>query len=106
MAQVYDKEKQLFREVAPTVEGALPGVEVLALELVGPERFVVFVDHPEGVDHALCERVTHILRPYLREFAIDVSSPGIERPLRRPEHFRNAIEIGRASCRERVCSTV
>jgi ribosome maturation factor RimP len=91
MAEVYDKEKQLFREVAPTVEGALPGVEVLALELVGPERFVVFVDHPGGVDHALCERVTNVLRSYLRDWSIDVSSPGTERPLRKPAHFERAV---------------
>ena len=91
MAEVHDKERRLFREVAPTVERALPGVEVLALELAGPERFVVFVDHPEGVDHALCERVTDVLRPYLREYAVDVSSPGIERPLRKPAHFERAV---------------
>lgn len=91
MAEVHDKERQLFREVAPAIEQALPGVEVLALELTGPERFVVFVDHPGGVDHALCERVTHVLRPYLREFAIDVSSPGSERPLRKPAHFERAV---------------
>jgi ribosome maturation factor RimP len=91
MAEVHDRERRLFREVAPTVERALPGVEVLALELAGPERFVVFVDHPEGVDHALCERVTNVLRPYLREYAVDVSSPGIERPLRTPAHFERAV---------------
>jgi ribosome maturation factor RimP len=49
------------------------------------------VDHAEGVDHALCARVTDVLRDYLREYAIDVSSPGIERPVRTPEHFRSAI---------------
>ena len=91
MAEVHDKERKLYREVAPTVESAIPGVEVLALELAGPERFVVFVDHPEGVDHALCERVTNVLRPYLRDWAIDVSSPGTERPLRKPAHFERAV---------------
>jgi hypothetical protein len=69
----------------------LPGVEVLAVELSAPDRFTVFVDHAEGVDHALCARVTDALRGYLGEYAVEVSSPGIERPLRRPEHFRNAV---------------
>ena len=91
MAEVHDKERRLYREVAPTVEQALPGVEVLALELAGPERFVVFVDHPRGVDHALCERVTDVLRPYLRDYAVDVSSPGTEPPLRKPAHFERAV---------------
>ena len=91
MTNVYDKERSLYREVAARVESGLPGVEVLAVELAGPERFTVFVDHPQGVDHALCERVTDALRHYLREYSVDVSSPGLERPLRRREHFRNVV---------------
>jgi ribosome maturation factor RimP len=88
---LYDKERSLYREVASRVERSLPGVEVLALELSGPERFTVFVDHPNGVDHALCERVTDVLRGYLDEYAIDVSSPGTEPPLRRRPHFERAV---------------
>ena len=66
------------REIARSVESALPGVEVLALELKGKERFCVFVDHPKGVDHALCERVTAVLRPYLDTYSVEVSSPGFD----------------------------
>jgi ribosome maturation factor RimP len=91
MAQVHQKERQLTREVSQTVEQGLPGVEVLAVELSGPERFTVYIDHPTGVDHALCERVTGLLRGYLDRYTVDVSSPGIERPLRTPAHFRNAV---------------
>jgi ribosome maturation factor RimP len=91
MPDVHEKEKTLFREIAPQVERAIPGVEVLALELSGPERFTVYIDHPQQVDHALCARVTDVLRPYLREYTVDVSSPGIERPLRTPAHFERAI---------------
>jgi ribosome maturation factor RimP len=87
----YEKERTLQRQIAGEVEPVLPGVEVLAVELSGPERFTVYVDHAEGVDHDLCARVTDVLREYLREYAIDVSSPGLERPLRKPEHFRNAV---------------
>jgi ribosome maturation factor RimP len=81
----------LQREITQTVEPALPGVEVLAVELSGPERFTVFVDHPQGVDHALCARVTDVLRGYLTRYTVDVSSPGLERPLRKPAHFRNIL---------------
>ena len=91
MADVYDKEKTLLREITPKVEGAIPGVEVLALELSGPERFTVYIDHPQRVDHALCERVTDVLRPYLQQYTVDVSSPGIERPLRTPAHFQRVV---------------
>jgi ribosome maturation factor RimP len=88
---LYDKERSLYREVASHVERSLPGVEVLAVELSGPERFTVFVDHPKGVDHGLCERVTEVLRGYLDRYAIDVSSPGTEPPLRRRPHFERAV---------------
>jgi ribosome maturation factor RimP len=86
-----EKEKELYREVSRTVSSALPGVEVLALEITGRERFCVYVDQTGGVDHALCERVSSVLRPYLERYAIEVSSPGIERPLRTREHFERAI---------------
>ena len=91
MAGTHEKERQLAREIAPKVERAVPGTEVLAVELTSPERFTVYVDHIQGVDHALCERVTSVLGDYLREYSIDVSSPGVERPLRKPAHFRNAV---------------
>src|SRR5215210_9353615 len=91
MAELYDKEKSLYREVAPRVERSVPGVEVLALEFSGPERFTLFIDHPQGVDHALCERVTNVLRDYLNEFSVDVSSPGTKPPLREPRHFERVV---------------
>jgi ribosome maturation factor RimP len=91
LTQVHDRERQLTREVSRTVEQGLPGVEVLAVELAGPERFTVFIDHPTGVDHALCERVTNLLRGYLDRYTVDVSSPGFDRPLRKPAHFRNVV---------------
>src|SRR5438874_11790023 len=91
MQDVRQTEKTLQREVIQKVESGLPGVEVLALELVSPQRFCVYVDHPGGVDHALCERVTNVLRGYLDRYTVDVSSPGLERPLRKPQHFRQAV---------------
>jgi ribosome maturation factor RimP len=91
LRDLYDKERSLYREVASWVERSLPAVEVLAVELSGPERFTVFVDHPQGVDHALCRRVTDVLDPFRRTYGIDVSSPGSERPLRKPEHFRSVV---------------
>ena len=65
--------------------------EVLAVELLSPSRFCVYIDHPAGVDHALCERVTRALDAYRADFAIDVSSPGPERPLRTRTHFASAV---------------
>ena len=91
MATTYERERSLEREIAPRVEHDLPGVDVLAVELVTPSRFCVYIDTADGVDHELCARVTGLLRDYLREYTVDVSSPGSERPLRRPEHFARYV---------------
>ena len=80
MADMLATERTLSRDIVPAVERAVPGVEVLAVELLSPSRFCVYVDHPEGVDHALCARVTEILADYRRSYTIDVSSPGLDRP--------------------------
>ena len=87
MQEVHTRERQLEQELTTRIEERLPGTEVLAVELLGPDRFCVYVDHPAGVDHALCERVTRELDDYRRQYTIDVSSPGLERPLRKPAHF-------------------
>jgi ribosome maturation factor RimP len=86
-----ETERRLQRDVTRAVESALPDVEVLALELNGKARFCVYVDHPRGVDHALCERVTGVLRPYLDDYTVEVSSPGFDRPLRTKAHFERAV---------------
>jgi ribosome maturation factor RimP len=92
LATVYEKERTLEREISGKVEEALPGVEVLAVELTGPERLTVYVDREgRAVDLELCEQVTRVLSEHLRQYGIDVSSPGPERPLRKPEHFQRAL---------------
>jgi ribosome maturation factor RimP len=91
MTQIYEKERELHREVAETVQERLPEVDVLAVELAGRDRLAVYIDHPHGVDHALCERVTGALRGYLDRYSLEVSSPGLERPVRRRAHFEGAL---------------
>jgi ribosome maturation factor RimP len=78
-------------EIEQRLASAEPEVEVLSCEPVGAERLRLFIDHPEGVDLALCERVTGHLRDLLVDYSIEVSSPGPERPLTKPDHFRRFI---------------
>ena len=91
MTKIHEQERRLESEVAETLHGRLPEVEILAVELTGPDRFCVYIDHPDGVDHALCGRVTDALRGYLDRYSLDVSSPGLERPVRRRAHFADAL---------------
>ena len=78
-------------EIEARLSEVEPGVEVLLAEVVGRDLVRLFIDHPEGVSLALCERVTAQL-PELRErYSLEVSSPGPERPLSKPEHFRRFV---------------
>ncbi len=68
-----------------------PGVEVLLAEVVGGRLVRLFIDHPDGVTLELCERVTKQLPEVREQYALEVSSPGVDRPLTKPEHFRRYL---------------
>ena len=51
-------------------------LDLVALERPGTETLRLFIDHPSGVDLALCERVTKHLNELRVEYALEVSSPG------------------------------
>ncbi len=77
------------------IEGRLatsePEVEVLLAEVLGGRSLRVFIDHPDGVTLALCERVTLALNDLRERYSLEVSSPGAERPLTKPAHFRRFV---------------
>jgi ribosome maturation factor RimP len=68
-----------------------PEVEVLLAEVIGSGLVRLFIDHPNGVSLELCERVTNHLPSVREQYALEVSSPGTERPLTKPEHFRRYV---------------
>jgi len=68
-----------------------PDVEVLLAEVVGGDLVRLFIDHPKGVTLDLCERVTHHLVEVRERYALEVSSPGADRPLSKPEHFSRYV---------------
>jgi ribosome maturation factor RimP len=68
-----------------------PAVEVLLAEVLGGRCLRVYIDHPEGVTLALCERVTLQLSDLRERYSLEVSSPGSERPLTKPAHFRRFV---------------
>src|SRR3954462_14813170 len=69
-----------------------PDVEVLLVEPATASTMRLVIDRRDGVvDLALCERVTNHLRDLLLETGLEVSSPGPERPLTKPDHFRRYI---------------
>ncbi len=81
----------LQADIEDRLSAVEPEVEVLVAAQVGAGRLRVVIDHPEGVDLALCERVTGHLRHLLVDYGLEVSSPGPERPLTKPDHFRRFL---------------
>ena len=78
-------------DIEQRLAAAEPDVEVLAADVLGGSKVRVFIDHPEGVSLELCERVTHHLAEVRESYALEVSSPGRERPLTKPDHFRRYL---------------
>ncbi len=84
-----------LQELQSTIEERItrfdPGIELIAVERPAAETLRIYIDHRDGVDLALCERVTGELRDLLESYALEVSSPGADRPLTKPEHFRRFL---------------
>jgi ribosome maturation factor RimP len=76
----------LQTEIEARLAGVEPEVEVLLAEASGP-RLRLFIDHPGGVTLELCERVSGHLNDYRERYSLEVSSPGQDRPLTRPQHY-------------------
>jgi len=82
--------QHIQRDIEERLSERAPDVEVLLAEVSG-ETVRLFIDHPNGVSLDLCERVTHLLPEVREAYALEVSSPGIERPLSKPDHFRRFL---------------
>lgn len=81
---------QLQTEIERCLAECEPGVEVLLVQVIGgppAQTLRLFIDHPDGVTLALCERVSGHLGSYREHYALEVSSPGQDRPLTKPQHF-------------------
>jgi len=82
--------ERVEQEIQERLAEAEPTVELLLCEFNGG-RIRLFIDHPDGVDLDLCERVTRALRAVREDYALEVSSPGPKRPLTKPDHFQRFI---------------
>lgn len=87
-----DQQRQLMATIEAALAAEFPEVEVVDVDVHGGRsgRLTVYVDRPGGVDIALCEAVTHALDDLRDTYALDVSSPGLDRPLRTPAQFARA----------------
>jgi len=81
----------LQAEIEQRLAASEPEIEVLLAEVAGGRCLRVFIDHPQGVTLAMCERVTMLLNDLRERYSLEVSSPGSERPLTKPAHFRRFV---------------
>jgi ribosome maturation factor RimP len=91
------RETARLERLAQIVEGSLPvGTELVEARFSAGPLLTLLVDREDGpVDHEFCSRVVSAVSPALEAEGYDgtfeVSSPGIERPLTKPEHFRRYL---------------
>jgi ribosome maturation factor RimP len=78
---------ELTSEIEARLATAAPGIEVLLVEVVSRDTLRLFIDHPNGVTLAMCEQVSGLLGDYRDRYALEVSSPGQDRPLTKPQHY-------------------
>ena len=88
-----DQHRQLVTEVEARLAGPFPDVELVAVDVEGGRgaRLTVYIDRPGGVDLGLCEAVARELDELRDRYALDVSSPGLDRPLRTVAQFERAV---------------
>lgn len=89
------KEQQMLDALTPRAEQE--GVEIVTVEVVGAKKaptIRVFIDTPDGVSfdeltssQAWINDIMDELDPFPGAYTLEVSSPGIDRPLRTSEHF-------------------
>jgi ribosome maturation factor RimP len=85
-----DVRASVAHDVERDVVTQLPDVEIVDVQVSG-SVLRVLIDHPDGVDHTLCGRVANVLGKYTNRYQLEVSSPGIPRPLIRPSHFQRNV---------------
>jgi ribosome maturation factor RimP len=80
----------LTTDIEARIAAGAPDIEVVLVEVSG-ESLRLFIDHPDGVTFDHCELVTNLLGDYREQYAIEVSSPGEDRPLTKPQHYRRFL---------------
>ena len=82
---------EVQKDITEKITAVDPRIELIAVEKAGPEALRIYVDHPDGVDLGVCERVNSALSDLSDDWAIEVSSPGLDRLLTKPDHYRRFL---------------
>jgi ribosome maturation factor RimP len=77
----------IAEDVERVLGAALPALDVVDVRILPGGILRVLIDHPEGIDHERCAEAGRALVAFRERFALEVSSPGIPRPLTKPAHY-------------------
>jgi ribosome maturation factor RimP len=91
--------EELTRLLEPTIEQLGYELADLELKLAGRDSLIrVFIDKPEGVGLEDCETVSRqvsavldVEDPVPGHYVLEVSSPGLDRKLTKPAHYRRYV---------------
>jgi len=88
-----ESREELERMIEATLAERFPEVELVDLEVRGGSggTLTLFIDRPGGVDLELCGAVSAALDDVRARYSLEVSSPGLDRRLRKPAHFAAAL---------------
>ena len=81
----------IAEDVERVLGAAMPAIDVVDVRILPSGIIRVLIDHPEGVDHERCVEAGRALAAFRERFALEVSSPGIPRPLTKPAHYERFI---------------
>jgi ribosome maturation factor RimP len=77
----------IAEDVERVLGAVLPAIDLVDVRVVPGGVLRVLIDHPDGVDHERCAEVGRALVSFRERYALEVSSPGIPRPLTKPAHY-------------------
>ena len=77
----------IAEDVERVLGAVLPAIDLVDVRVVPGGVLRVLIDHPGGVDHERCAEVGRALVSLRERYALEVSSPGIPRPLTKPAHY-------------------
>ncbi len=82
---------EIHNEIEARLAETQPALDLLAVEGAGSGTVRVVIDHPDGVTLDLCAAVTEDLDQLRERVGLEVTSPGRERPLSRPQHYQRFL---------------
>ena len=81
----------IAEDVERVLGAAMPAIDVVDVKVLPGGVMRVLIDLPGGIDHERCAEAGRALVAFREKYALEISSPGIPRPLTKPAHYERFI---------------